>query len=386
MNIVHVYLTMSAFIVGSGYQESLMTEIHSEMGHNVTVLAGGYIFNEACGQKVPINRNNYETKDGVKIHVLPISHRYGFFSRFKDYDGVYETLCQLQPDVIFVHGGQSITLKDVIRYRKKHKNTRLYIDHHGDYNIMPIDTVKQRLVQKYIYGHFIRKAVPYVETFWGVTPWRCQYLHEVYGVPEKKIDLLVMGGNDKYIHLENKEEIRKNIRKRYGFSEEDFLVITGGKLERNKQVSLLMKAVAEANRENLKLLVFGRADDEMRDEIEALSKDDHIIMAGWLNAEDIYDYYLAADLAVFPGAHSVLWEQSQACGLPGIFKDWEGMHHVNVNGSALFLKEDSSEEIKKILLELMDHREKYDKMKQAAVRYGMQMFSYVQIAKKAIGL
>ena len=38
-----------------------------------------------------------------------------------------------------------------------------------------------------------------------------------------------------------------------------------------------------------------------------------------------------------------LWEQACACGLPGLFKDWHGMHHVNVNGSAEFLKEDSAD-------------------------------------------
>lgn len=386
MKIVHICLAMPAFIVGSGYQESVLTQIHSEMGHLVTVLAGGYIFNKDCGQNVPIRKEDYRTKEGVKIRVLPVSRRYGVLSKCNDYDGVFEALSQLEPDVIFVHGGQSITLKDVIRYRKRHKNVRLYIDQHGDYNIMPLDTAKRRFIQKWIYGHWIRKAVPYVETFWGVTPWRCQYLHQVYGVPEKKIDLLVMGGKDEDIHLENKAEIRRRIREQYGLSEQDFVVITGGKLERAKQIPLVMKAVAKANRENLKLLVFGRADEEMQAEIEALSGDSHIIRTGWLEAEAVYDYYLAADLAVFPGAHSVLWEQSQACGLPGIFKEWEGMHHVNVNGSALFLKENSSEEIQTLLLELLEHREKYDKMKEAAERYGTRKFSYREIAKRAIGL
>jgi glycosyltransferase involved in cell wall biosynthesis len=251
---------------------------------------------------------------------------------------------------------------------------------------MPVRTLKQKLIQKGIYGHWIRKAVPFAETFWGVTPWRCQYLHQVYGVPEKKIRLLVMGGKDDAIHLDQKDAIRSRIRAAYGISPEDFLVITGGKLDAGKQVQLLLEAVAQADREDLKLLVFGRPDGEMKETMERLGKDPHIFMAGWLEADQVYDYFLAADLAFFPGSHSVLWEQSQACGLPGVFKRWEGMEHVNVHGSALFFDQDSVREIQGILTELLEHRELYNKMKRAAQTYGTREFSYRRIAKKAIGL
>ena len=95
---------------------------------------------------------------------------------------------------------------------------------------------------------------------------------------------------------------------------------------------------------------------------------------------------MASYLAVFPGTHSVLWEQACACGIPGLFKDWHGMHHVNVNGSADFLKGDSADEMKSKIMELYQDKAKYMKMKNAAWEYARSEFSYMEIAKRAIGL
>ena len=67
-----------------------------------------------------------------------------------------------------------------------------------------------------------------------------------------------MGGNDEYIDIEHKELIKKEIRKRYLISEDDFLIITGGKIDKEKNIDLLLKAVVELNISNLKLAFFGK--------------------------------------------------------------------------------------------------------------------------------
>ena len=69
---------------------------------------------------------------------------------------------------------------------------------------------------------------------------------------------------------------------------------------------------------------------------------------------------MASDLCAFPGTHSVLWEQACACGLPGVFRDWEGMHHVDVGGNAVFLKDASAEGIKRLLSDLLSHPEQLE--------------------------
>ena len=158
------------------------------------------------------------------------------------------------------------------------------------------------------------------------------------------------------------------------------------KIDRAKNIHFLMRAVSDLNNQNIKLIVFGQPNDEMKPIIQELCKNDSIRFIGWIQADKAYDYFLASDLGFFPGTHSVLWEQACACGLPCVFKNWEGMHHVDVGGNCEFLKNDSAEEIKEMILNIVNDIDKYEAMKKVAVEKGIKTFSYKEIAKRAIGL
>lgn len=383
MKIVHICLA-APYVDGFGYQENILSQLHAEMGNQVTVLTSEHNVKSNYEMNMK-NNNDYVNDYGIHIKVLQKSGRYGWYSRFKDFDGLYEILRQKEPDIIFVHGGQFVALRDVIEYCRNHRNIKLFIDQHGDYYNMHVNTWKEKLVHHWVYGHWIRKAAPLTQKFWGVTPWRCQYLHEVYRIPEDKIGLLVMGGDDRYIRFEKMPHLRNDIRRQLNLEEEDFVVITGGKIDSTKNIHLLMQAIIDSNLEGLKLIVFGKPDDKMELLIKKYSEDGHIRNIGWLNSTKVYDYFLASDLVVFPGTHSVLWEQACACGIPGLFKDWEGMHHVDVGGNCHFLTEDSIDEIKNQINNLYFDRKSYYEMKNIAQTKAIKKFSYRRIAKKSIG-
>jgi len=147
-----------------------------------------------------------------------------------------------------------------------------------------------------------------------------------------------------------------------------------------------MEAVKEIDDDKVKLIVFGSVINELKESIRELSDGEKIQYIGWLDSDDCYKYFAAADLGVFPGRHSVLWEQAVGTGLPCIFKYLEGTTHVDVGGSCIFLYNDSKEEIKgKIELLIID-KELYKKMKSITGEEGMKKFSYYQIAKESIGL
>lgn len=384
MNIVHMCLAVP-YVEGWGYQENMIPKFHAAFGNNVYMITSEYEFNN---EKKPVKRKSfkYSNKDGINVIALKRSKRYGYYSKFNDFERVYETLCELKPDIIFIHGGQFIALKDVIRYCKKNKNVKLYIDHHADYYNTPIKRFRKRFVQRYIYGFWMRRTAKYAVKFLGTTPWRCEYLKDICKIPKEKVELLVMGGDDDKIHFDRAAEIRHDIRAGLGIGDDDFVIVTGGKIDRAKNIHLLMQAVAELNNDNIKLIVFGQPKDDMKEIVEKYSKDKNIFCIGWIEADKAYDYFLASDLAVFPGTHSVLWEQACACGIPGLFKDWEGMRHVDLGGNAEFLYEDSVDEIKEKISEIYNDKEKYARMKKVAEEKGIKTFSYREISKRAIEL
>ena len=56
---------------------------------------------------------------------------------------------------------------------------------------------------------------PYVTTFYGVLPARVDFLKDVYGLPKNKVEILVMGADDKQVERVEKERIREKIRGQY---------------------------------------------------------------------------------------------------------------------------------------------------------------------------
>jgi glycosyltransferase involved in cell wall biosynthesis len=381
MNIVHICLACF-YVDGMGYQENLLPKYHSEK-HGVTIITSDFAFDNQS-QTTRKESKYYHNEYGIPVIVLDKSNRFGPYSKYRDYDKLYETLWDLKPDVIFCHGGQFVALMDVIRYCKKNRDVKLFIDQHGDYYNSPVNSLRQKIGHKWLYGHWIRKAIPYTEKFWGVTPWRCQYLEEIYSVPKDKIGLLVMGGDDDKIDFENQMNIKKEIRECHNVSDTDFLIVTGGKIDKTKNIHLIVRALKEIDSKEVKLLVFGQPSNDFEQEfLSEVNACEQVRYIGWIPSEAVYDYFLSADLCVFPGTHSVLWEQACACGLPGVFKSWEGMQHVDMDGSAVFLYEDTAEEIKDTLLYIMSHQEQYQKMKCAA-NIGKSIFSYREIAQRAI--
>lgn len=223
-----------------------------------------------------------------------------------------------------------------------------------------------------------------MEKFYGVLPARVDFLKDVYGLPEEKIELLLMGADDDKVKEAKNLKIREKIRAQNGISKDDFLIMTGGKIDKAKrQTLLLMEAVNQIKDERVKLIVFGSVEDELKTDFFKLVDGERIKYLGWIESDETYKYFASADLVVFPRRHSVFWEQTAALGIPMIVKFWEGTTHVDLGGNCKFLYKDSVEEIKESILELLRDKNLYNNMKKVAQK-GIITFSYLNIAKQSL--
>ncbi len=146
----------------------------------------------------------------------------------------------------------------------------------------------------------------------------------------------------------------------------------------------MLEAINQLENDTVHLILFGSITDEMKSKINPLIQSQKIKYLGWLSPKEANNYFFASDLAFFPGTHSVLWEQSIGCGIPGVFRKWEGMQHVDIGGNCLFLEEDSRSEIQEIILKIVENKDLYDNLKKNSEEKGPKIFSYTEIAKKAI--
>lgn len=383
INIVHLCL-QAPYNDYWGYQDNLLPKYHRKLGHNVTVITTNT--KHENGKIITIEKDDYRLIDGQRIIRLEYKkYKPQYICDAYRYYKIYDLLCEIKPDFIMVHGLGNISVLQVVKYIKKiNKNCVVIADNHLDYNIGKLKNTIKNKIYRFSYKLLNKYTQRYYSKVYGVTPWRVTYCEDIFGICNKKTDLLVMGADDEYIDFENKDEVRKNIRSKYGIKDEEFLIISGGKIDKNKNIHLLMEAMSKIDNEKVRLIIFGEPDDEIKEQIYELGKSSNIILIGWISASESYNYFLASDLAVFPGQHSVLWEQSCACGLPGIFKYWEGMQHIDLGGNVKFLYDDSPIEIKNMIQKIVNNEEEYKLMRDISIKKGKREFLYSEIAKKTL--
>lgn len=365
-----------------GYQDNLLPKYQKKLGHEVVMITTTKMHQD--GKLVEIEPMNYLLNDGVKVYrcnykQYPIATMTGVFC----FIPVYDLLEEIKPDFIFYHGLVSTTIFDVIRYKKKHTECVIVEDNHMDYNIgNKFKTPKEKLI-RYWLRWINRKSIGYVDKVYGVTPWRKTYAEDYFGIPDEKTDVLIMGADDEKIQLSEKESIRKKIRIKYNIAEKDFLIVSGGKIDKKKGIHVLAKACMQM-KNNIKLLIFGQIADELKEQMEdIISSSDRIIYIGWVDSDKVYDYFFAADLVVFPGQHSVLWEQACASKVPCLFERWEGMEHVNNGGNSEFVFPIDVSTLTRTISELI-YTEKYYKMLNIAQSTNTDVYRYSKIAEKSL--
>lgn len=387
MKIVHVCLSMG-YTEGLNYQENIIIKYQARDGHNVSLITTDHCFIEGVWG-ICQTESDYVNPDGVHIIRLPfafpvsynINRQVGIFKGFKD------TLEKLSPDTIFVHNIQFQDIRRVAAYKRRHPGVKVYVDNHSDFSNSARNWFSRNTLYRFWWKPCAKAMEPYAEKFWGVMPSRVDFLQNIYGIAPEKTDMLVMGADDESVMRASNPEIKHSIRERFGILQEDFLIVTGGKIDAFKtQTLLLMKAVQKIARDDLKLLIFGSVEEDLKDKLFSMCDGSKIQYVGWAKGEQSYEYFASADLVVFPGRHSVYWEQVTAQGIPMLCKYWDGTTHIDIGGNVEFIKEDSVEEIKKKLLEILDEPDKYKKMKEVAESDLRYKFSYKMIARKSVGL
>lgn len=384
MKIVHICLACF-FPDGYSYQENMLPKFHKMQGNEVEVIASLLTFDKDGKFTYYPEAKEYMNEYGIHVTRLQYKKPSKIFKTLRRYKGFKETLEKSCPDVLFIHGCQFMDIDVVSEYARSHK-VRIYVDNHADSSNSGKNWLSVNILHKIIWKRCAQKIKPYTEKFYGVLPVRVDWLINVYGLPKEKCELLVMGADDELVKAANNIDVKKQIRKQYGIADDDFLVMTGGKIDQWKTQTLLLMEAIQNIHGKVKLIVFGSVTPELKEKVNALVDGIKVQYIGWKKSDESYSLFSAADLVVFPGRHSVFWEQVVAQGIPMMVKDWPGTHHVDVGGNVKFLKDDSVTEIQRKIEYLLDNVVEYEKMKVVAQEKGMLEFSYQNIARKAIEL
>lgn len=379
MRILHCCLACF-YIDNYSYQENILPRYHKLMGHEVKIVASTESFDKN-GLITYIEPKRYTNEDGIEVVRLPYVKYLPdkVVKKLRRYKGLWEELLDFEPEFIFIHDIQFLDIDIIRKYAKTHE-VKIVADCHADFSNSARNFISKYILHGLIYKHCAQLIEPYVTKFYGVLPARVDFLKNVYKLPAKKVDLLVMGSEDvKAEEAMNPERISRN-RVKYGVAPSDFVIVFGGKIDKHKtQVLMLMDAVNTMEDKNVKLLVFGSIIPDLKKAVEDRCSD-RVKYIGWATSDQSYDYFGMADVVCFPGRHSVYWEQVAGMGIPLIVKRWDGTTHVNVGGNVLFLDSDGVADIQDAIKKVKDS---YSTFKQAAVQ-SKSTFMYSKIAERCI--
>ena len=380
MRVVHICLT-GIYTDYYSYQENMLPKYHKQLGYETSIVAPMKMYDRVGNVVTYHGETVYLDNEGKTITRLNYKKPNKIYIKIRRFSGLYKAIASEYPDILIIHGCQFLDIDIVVKYLKKHPNVKVYVDNHADFNNSAKNFLSKNILHKIIWKHCAHLIEPYTTKFYGVLPARVDFLKEIYKLPPEKCELLVMGADDDAVEAALKPKVRANKRNEYGVTDDDFVIVTGGKIDHNKpQVLKLMKAINEMADNHIKLIVFGSVSPELKEEFDKQISE-YVKYVGWRKSENIYSDFAAAELVAFPGLHSVLWEQAVGMGKPCAFKRINGFEHIDLGGNCTFFEKDDIEEYKRVITKSI---EKIDSMKAVAEGQGKEMFSYRAIAKRAL--
>ena len=379
MKIVHLMLG-NTYNEGWGYQENLLSKWHKLNGNDVSIIASRMVNNKNDDGYHLTDVETYTNDLGINVTRIDYLFNNWAFRTLRVFKDLYHTIYIENPDFIFIHNGQFLDSLRVCKYLKDHPNCKAVVDNHAD-ETNSAKSFFPKLLHYTIWRYCMNKLNKYVYKFYGVLPIRCDFLKKYYNLPDDKIDLLVMGVDDKLI--ESSKRKVTSIKKKYDIKKNKLNIVTGGKIDHYKTETLNLMRVVN-NHPDVNLYVFGSIGDEIKDEFNSLLSD-NVKYIGWLNQEESYSVLQANDIAIFPGRHSVIWEQCVGLGVPIIVREWPGTKHVDIGGNCIFLKEGSEEELEDYINKLLCYENILEDLKTNSKKNSSQ-FSYKNIAIKSISV
>jgi 1,2-diacylglycerol 3-alpha-glucosyltransferase len=217
-------------------------------------------------------------------------------------------------DIVHVQESGSIGIAALINARKYH--VRII----GSLHFIP------EQIDRVLWGGFENILTPiidlYIKFIWNkydeiMTPsfYFASYLKKI-GV-KRPINVVSNGTDTENFHPGSRNE---NLRSKLGFSEKDFVFFFLGRVDRDKNVETLIRAMPFTDPE-IKLLVVGKGSEKgfLKRFAKKMKVDERIIWVDYITNEEMTDYYHAVDafsiMSGFEG-QSIVALQAVATGLP----------------------------------------------------------------------
>ena len=382
MKILHLCLA-NFYIDNYTYQENMLPRMNHADGHDVRIIASTETFvdNVHYGYVEPAE---YVTEYGVPIKRLPyVKVGSGFVThKFRAYPHLYEEIAAFAPDLIFCHNLQFWSVRDVIRYKKDHPAVKFYADTHTAYNNSGTNWLSLHVLHRGLYRYLTKKAFPYLEKYFYISDECRQFSHEVYGIPNEKMEFYPLGGT--LLADEEYAAVRAKRRAELGLSKTDRLYIHSGKLEADKRSDDLFRAFSAVDDPHAMLVVIGSIPKERESVLQPLVEaDSRILYLGWKTGEELQEYLCAADLYCQPFSQSATMQNALCRSCPVMLYPRPSYTADYDQGEVLWIKTQADMEM--VFRSLATDPAQLKPLRENAKKIARELLDYRVLAAKLYG-
>ncbi|MBO6119309.1 MAG: glycosyltransferase [Lachnospiraceae bacterium] len=300
MKILFVGLT-THYTENLNYQGNLFNKVLSQKGYEILFLADTQCFVDGVLRfTLP---GEYFDENGVKIIRVPYLISNSIGSKLKLFMSIYHYINDFKPDIIYCHSPQYFSVFDIIKYKNKHPNVRLYADTHTSFVNYKKGFFSYWLLYKAYYKTLYKALEPYLEKYFYIGLGEKEFSEKVYNADPLKMEFLPLSGEE--ITNAKYGEYKKEIREKHNISDDDIVLFHSGKLSKDKNTDWIINSVKKINKKNVKLIISGSIPEDNTYLKSIIANNTNIIYTGWISGNDLIKYLCASDLYCQPGAPSV---------------------------------------------------------------------------------
>jgi mannosylfructose-phosphate synthase len=238
------------------------------------------------------------------------------------------------------------------------------------------------------------RSVPLVV---ATTADQVDLLRNDYGVPDEKLQMIPPGYDDTRFYPVG-SHTRTLSRRKFGF--EGKVVLSLGRIARNKGYDLLIRAFAEVvAREPQAHLVLAIGGERLEPDeqrilqackalVRELSLDERVTFSGFVADDDMADMYRAADVFVLPSRYEpfgMTAVEAMACGTPTVVTTHGGLFRLLRFGiSGLFADSFDPMDLGITILKALRHAPLAERMSRHGAETARTLFTWTGVAQQLI--
>ena len=306
-------------------------KILKDMGFEVHVACNFEFGSITSQERVNEFRNELESS-GIKTFHLPVPRSiYAVKNIIKSYK-LMKSLCKENNyDLVHCHSPIGGVVARLACKKARIKGTKVIYTAHG-FHFFKGASIKNWL----IFYPIERRCARYTDCLITINKEDYEVAKKFNNTNVKYVPGIGMHTDE----IKNVKIDRRAKRSRFGFNDDDFVLISVGQLSKRKNQELIIKALANVSNSHVKYLIcgFGELEEHLRNLALRLNLEDKVIFAGY--RRDVKELLYAADCFVFPslqeGLPAALME-AMAAGLPVICSNIRGNVDLITNGKGGYL-------------------------------------------------